>query len=56
MGFIFHHEEEWQLVGYGMRAVIVGKFSEGDVLCYNPLSSSFHFTFHSYSLSTYLER
>ena len=24
--------------------------------CYNPFSSSFHFTFHSYSLSTYLER
>ena len=32
MGFISHHEEEWQLVGYRMRAVIVGEFSEGNVL------------------------
>ena len=31
-GFISHHEEEWQLVGYGVRAVIMGEFSEGDVL------------------------
>ena len=31
-GFISHHEEEWQLVGYRMRAVIVGEFSEGNVL------------------------
>ena len=32
MGFISHNEEEWQLVGYGVRAVIVGEFCEGDVL------------------------
>ena len=32
MGFISHHEEEWRLVGYGVRAVIVGEFREGDVL------------------------
>ena len=32
MGFISHHEEEWRLVGYGMRMVIVGEFGEGDVL------------------------
>ena len=32
MGFISHHEEEWRLVGYGVRVVIVGKFCEGDVL------------------------
>ena len=32
MGFISHHEEEWKLVGYGMRAVIVGEFSKSDVL------------------------
>ena len=31
-GFISHHEEEWRLVGYGVRAVIVGEFSKGDVL------------------------
>ena len=31
-GFISHHEEEWQLVGYGVRAVIVGEFCEGDML------------------------
>ena len=31
-GFVSHHEEEWQLVGYGVGAVIVGEFSEGDVL------------------------
>ena len=31
-GFISHHEEEWQLVGYGVRVVIVGEFSKGDVL------------------------
>ena len=31
-GFISHHEEEWRLVGYRMRAVIVGEFSEGNVL------------------------
>ena len=31
-GFISHHEEEWQLVGYRVRAVVVGEFSKGDVL------------------------
>ena len=31
-GFISHHEEEWGLVGYGVRAVIVGELREGDVL------------------------
>ena len=29
--------------------------SSRDGGCYNPFSSSFYFTFHSYSLSTYLE-
>ena len=32
MGFISHHEEEWRLVGYRVRAVIVGEFSKGNVL------------------------
>ena len=32
MGFISHHEEEWQLVGHGVRAVIVGEFGKGNVL------------------------
>ena len=32
MGFVSHHEEEWRLVGYGVRAVIVGEFCKGDVL------------------------
>ena len=31
-GFISHHKEEWRLVGYRVRAVIVGEFSKGDVL------------------------
>ena len=31
-GFVSHHEEEWRLVGYGVRAVIVGEFSKGNVL------------------------
>ena len=31
--FISHHEEEWQLVGYGVRVVIVGEFGKGNVLC-----------------------
>ena len=26
-GFISHHEEEWQLVDYGVRLVIAGEFS-----------------------------
>ena len=30
--FISHHEEEWRLVGYGVRAVIMSEFCEGDVL------------------------
>ena len=31
--FIAHHEEERQLVGDRMRAVIVGKFGQGNMLC-----------------------
>ena len=31
-GFVSHHEEEWRLVGYGVRAVVVGEFSKGNVL------------------------
>ena len=31
-GFISHHEEEWRLVGYRVRAVIMGEFGEDDVL------------------------
>ena len=31
-GFISHHEEEWRLVGYGVRVVIVGEFGKGNVL------------------------
>ena len=57
-GFISHHEEEWRLVGYGVRAVIVGEFSEGDVL--SPRSRvratedpkrGFYFLVHTFSLS-----
>ena len=57
MGFISHHEEEWRLVGYGMRAVIVGEFSKGDVL--SPRSRvraaedpkiGFYFLVHTFSL------
>ena len=33
MRFISHHEEEWRLVGHGVRVVIVGEFCEGNVLC-----------------------
>ena len=33
IGFISHHEEEWRLVGYGVRTVIVHEFCKGDVLC-----------------------
>ena len=32
MGFVSHHEEEWRLVGYGVRTVVVGEFGEGNVL------------------------
>ena len=32
MGFISYHEEEWRLVGYRVRAVIVGEFCEDNVL------------------------
>ena len=60
MGFISHHEEEWRLVGYGVRAVIVGEFCEGDVLsprsgvraaedskiCLNLLVHTFGFSIH----------
>ena len=31
-GFISHHEEEWRLVGYRVRAVIMSEFSEGNML------------------------
>ena len=57
-GFISHHEEEWGLVGYGVRAVIMGEFGEGDVL--GPRSRvraaedpkiSFYFLVHTFSLS-----
>ena len=56
MGFISHHEEEWQLVGYRVRAVIVGEFGEGNVL--GPRSRvratedpkiSFYFLVHAFS-------
>ena len=56
-GFISHQEEEWRLVGYRMRAVIVGEFSEGDVL--SPGSGvraaedpqiGFYFLVHAFSL------
>ena len=33
MGFITHHEVEWRLIGDRVRAVIVSKFSMGDVVC-----------------------
>ena len=60
-GFISHHEEEWRLVGYGMRTVIVGEFGEGDVL--SPGSRvraaedpkiSFYFLVHTFSFSVSL--
>ena len=60
-GFISHHEEEWRLVSYGVRAVIVGEFSKGDVL--SPRSRvratedpkiGFYFLVHTFSLSVSL--
>ena len=33
MGFITHHEVEQGLIGDGIRAVIMGKFGMGDVIC-----------------------
>ena len=30
MGFIFHHEVEWGLIGDGMRVVIVCELSMGN--------------------------
>ena len=57
MGFISHHEEEWRLVGYGVRVVIVGEFSKGDVL--SPRSGvrttedpkiCFYFLVHTFNL------
>ena len=59
--FISHHEEEWRLVGYRVRAVIVGEFSEGDVL--SPRSRvratedpkiCLYFLVHTFSLSVSL--
>ena len=47
-------------VGYcrdGVPTTIVSMKDERDnTRCYNPLSSSLYFTFHPFSLSTYLER
>ena len=58
MGFISHHEEEWRLVGYGVRAVIVSEFSKGDVLspgskvgAAENLKISFHFLVNMFSFS-----
>ena len=56
-GFISHHEEEWRLISYRMRTVIVGEFGEGDVL--GPRSRvgaaedpkiGFYFLVHMFSL------
>ena len=33
MGFITHHEVEQGLIGDGIRAVIMGEFGTGDVIC-----------------------
>ena len=55
-GFISHHEEEWQLVGYGVRVVIVGEFGKGNVLsprsrvrATKDLKISFYFLVHTFS-------
>ena len=46
-----------ELTAVGEEGVIEGGGEDNLVeSCYNPFSSSFYFTFHSYSLSTYLER
>ena len=56
-GFISHHEEEWRLVGYGVRAMIVGEFCEGNGM--SPRSRirtakdpkiGFHFLVHTFRL------
>ena len=58
MRFISHHEIEWRLIGDGVRAVIVCKFSIGDLVspgtrvastedpkvCFNLLVNVFSFT------------
>ena len=56
-GFISHHEEEWRLVGYRVRAVIMGEFSEGDVLspgsrvrATENLKIGFYFLVHMFGL------
>ena len=56
-GFISHHEEEWRLVGHGMRTVVVGEFGEGDVLsprswvrAAEDLKIGFYFLVHTFSL------
>ena len=33
MGFISHHEVEQRLISDGVRAVIMGKFGMGNVVC-----------------------
>ena len=58
MEFIAHHEEEWRLVGDGVRVVIMGEFCKGNVLCpgsrigatENP-KVSFHFLVNTFSFS-----
>ena len=57
MGFVSHHEEEWQLVGYGVRVVIVGEFGKGNVLgpgsrvrATEDLKISFYFLVNAFSL------
>ena len=56
-GFISHHEEEWRVVGYGVRAVIVGEFCEGNVLsprsrirATEDLQIGFYFLVHMFGL------
>ena len=56
-GFVSHHEEEWRLVGYRVRVVIVGEFSKGDVLsprsrvrAAEDLKIGFDFLVHTFSL------
>ena len=56
--FISHHEEEWQLVGHRVGAVIVCEFCEGNVLCpgsrigaREDLKVSFYFLVDSLSFS-----
>ena len=56
MGFISHHEEEWRLVGYGVRTVIVGELGKGNVLspgsrvrAAKDLKIGFYFLVHMFS-------